>query len=199
MRIGDILLKAGLINAAQLDEALRRQGSSRQRLGQVLAAMGACTQEQIDQSWLAMIVTPALEAAIDRASFNGFSRRAQRSIVFKVAKRRTMVVEDLLSGAVEVENEIAIDGTALVTVDGNTTIELHFTHDPMLSFAELQDDDDERIRAWLGMGAASATIADRIAQAAAMLKASNAGVSNTSLLSLSENTQAMPEPIAEAA
>lgn len=175
MRLGDILLKAGLVSAEQLEAAVHTQRHTRQRLGQVLAAMGACSQEQIDQAWLAVIVKPALEAALDRASFNGFSRREDRKIVFTQARRRTMIVEDLLSGAVEVESEIAIDGVAEVSFAGGETLTLHFTHDPMLSFAELQDDDDERIRAWLGMGSASATVADRAARAAALMKELNAG------------------------
>ncbi len=110
--------------------------------------------------------------------------------MFKEARRRTMIVEDLLSGAVEVENEIAIDGVADVSFAGGETLTLHFTHDPMLSFAELQDDDDDRIRSWLGMGSASATIADRVAQAAAMLKEANAASKPFELSSAGEVREA---------
>lgn len=196
MRVGDILLKAGLITQPQLDAALQQQKHSRQRVGQVLAASGVCTQEQIDQAWLAVIVKPALEAALDRASFNSFSRRADRKIVFTQAHRRTMVMEDLLSGAVELENEIAIDGVADVSFEGGQTITLKFTHDPMLSFAELQDDDDERIREWLGMGAASATVADRVAKAAALLRENKGSPSNAIMF---EEPDAEPSGVRNAA
>lgn len=190
MRLGEILVKAGLATAEQVAAAVEAQTRTRQRLGPVLASMGVCTQAQIDEAWLAVIVKPALEAALDRASFNGFSRRTDRTIVFKEARRRTMIVEDLLSGAVEVENEIAIDGVADVSFAGGETLTLHFTHDPMLSFAELQDDDDDRIRSWLGMGSASATIADRVAQAAAMLKEANAASKPFELTSAGEVREA---------
>lgn len=174
MRLGDILLKAGLVSSEQLEAAAHMQKHTRQRLGQVLAEMDVCTQDQIDQAWLSIIVRPALEAALDRASFNGFSRRNDRQITFIEARRRTVLIEDLLKGAVEVENEISISGVAEVRFAGGEPLRLHFTHDPLLSFAELQDDDDDRIRAWLGMGGEQDDAAAGAARAAALLKQLNA-------------------------
>lgn len=47
LRLGDILLKEGLVNEVQIQEAIRRQKSSGQRLGEILVDLRIVTEEQI--------------------------------------------------------------------------------------------------------------------------------------------------------
>jgi type IV pilus assembly protein PilB len=46
-RMGEWLISAGLINAKQLEEALRTQRASRGRLGEILTSMGWVTEDQV--------------------------------------------------------------------------------------------------------------------------------------------------------
>src|SRR5918911_4181727 len=49
-RLGDILVKGGLISQAQLDSAIELQGKQRdKRLGEILVGMGAMTREDLHQ------------------------------------------------------------------------------------------------------------------------------------------------------
>lgn len=154
MRLGQVLCRAGLITDEQLDYALHLQQHTRERLGAVLVSMGACTQEQIDQAWVSVALLPGLEAAIDRACFNIFTREPMRSVTFREARRRSVVVENLLESGVEAETTVTLEALAEITLPGKQPLSLRFAVDVPTGFAELSDEDDELIRSWLGCGAA---------------------------------------------
>ncbi|WP_299487914.1 M23 family metallopeptidase [Acaryochloris sp. IP29b_bin.137] len=50
IRVGEVLLQKGLINAAQLKNALRTQRASHQKLGEVLVQQGVVTPKQVRQA-----------------------------------------------------------------------------------------------------------------------------------------------------
>jgi adsorption protein B len=49
-RLGDVLLNRGLVNAAQLNEALERQRRSARRLGEILIESGALSEDSLREA-----------------------------------------------------------------------------------------------------------------------------------------------------
>ena len=47
IRLGEILIKAGVLEEAQLEQALARQKETREQIGEILSAMGFVTEEKI--------------------------------------------------------------------------------------------------------------------------------------------------------
>lgn len=68
IRVGEVLLQKGLINPAQLRDALAIQRSSHQKLGEVLVQQGVVTPKQVrqalnEQRWRNVIATCVLSAS----------------------------------------------------------------------------------------------------------------------------------------
>lgn len=150
-RIGQILLDRGLVKPAALQKALAQQKRTGERLGPILATMGVCTQREIDLAWADTIVRPGLEAAIDRACFNSFTRFEDRSVDFARLERVTTGVEDMLDGAKTSEKPRRIEGSATISMLGARSLPLEFVMDEATGFCELDDNSDAIVRRWVGL------------------------------------------------
>lgn len=162
MRIGEILCRAGLISEDQLDYALHLQQHTGERLGAVLITMGACSQEQIDQAFLAASLRGPVESAIDHACADQFTAIPGRSVRFVEARRRTVVIENLLDSGVETRTESTVEATVEVAVPGYDPVLVPLTLDARTGAVALAEADIECIRqvvtkAYLAASSASAS------------------------------------------
>ncbi|HVF64192.1 MAG TPA: type II secretion system ATPase GspE [Casimicrobiaceae bacterium] len=61
-RIGEILIARGKLDAAALDRALRLQGESGERLGQLLVTLGLCAQRDVAEALSTQLGLPMIDA-----------------------------------------------------------------------------------------------------------------------------------------
>lgn len=149
--IGTALLEAGLITREDLEKAVRLQQRRGGRLGNILVALGACTQDQVDRVWVEIHVTPALEQALDRASGNRFSAHAQRQIHYQRVSRVETVIEDMLDGARLSCAGLTITGSAVLEIEGVRSLPLEFSVEPDNGFGVLDDASEAMVRRWVAM------------------------------------------------
>src|SRR3954465_9274010 len=62
IRLGESLVEAGLINAAQLDQALARKSTTGERIGEALVALGFITERDLVRTLAKDADIPFLEA-----------------------------------------------------------------------------------------------------------------------------------------
>lgn len=151
MRIGQILLKAHVIKPEELQRALVIQARSGGKLGPILVALDATTQEVIDRTWAAAVITPNLEAALDRATMNAFTRHADREITYTRIRRHDTITENMLSGATLMDSRIVVRGACTLRLGHARSLELEFELDPSNSFVLLDDRSEAIARRWVDL------------------------------------------------
>lgn len=150
-RIGELLLKAGLVSNDQLETALRLQVRRGGRLGALLASLGYCDQTAVDAAWLAGVVIPPLEDAVNRVSGNRFTLHADRRIMFNRVQRRDTLLEDMMNGCAITCAQVQIEGQAVIFIGGAQCLPIDFTIDLEHGFALLDDNSESIVRRWIGI------------------------------------------------
>lgn len=150
-RIGEILVKRGLISGDQLENVLRLQSRRGGRLGPAVVALGYAVQTDIDDAWSSVVVVPALEDAIDRASGNRFRMQPDRRITFVRIDRRDTLVENMLSGCAVTCAQVEIQGQAVMHIGDAQCLPIDFSIDLEHGFALLDDNSESIVRRWVGI------------------------------------------------
>lgn len=103
----------------------------------------ARAQSLVTPSWLSARATPAIAAAIDRACFNRFSSARGHGLSYRTFE---------LSLAPESTSDspaLVLKGSASATIDSKESLPIAFNVDLSTGFAELSDESDDHIRAWI--------------------------------------------------
>jgi hypothetical protein len=115
MKIGELLVAAGSVTAAQVDEALRRQKQTGKRLGQILIEMRVATERDVTEALSWQLDVPfidlasyIIDPAIARLIPEHIAQRHQMIPINKVGDRLTIAMVDPL-------NVLAIDDVQLMT------------------------------------------------------------------------------------
>lgn len=156
MRLGQLLINLGVISRDSLERALSAQRDRGGQLGALLVADGACTQAQIDDAWVEHVVTPALHAAVDRASGHRAPLAARRVLVTRM-DLKTVLVRRRREGEGQFENHTAAEGIASI-VSGERELEVRFLYDPSTQAALMDDQTEKLVRTWCqdaGVGGAA--------------------------------------------
>lgn len=154
-RLGEYMLRRGLISRDDLARALHIQRRDGGLIGEVLARQGACTRAQADFAWVDMTIRDPLEAAIEIISDGLFASFAERDIEFLDVIRRDMIVEDMLHSASLRTHENCIEGTVQLVVGERRSLPVTFTMDHREGVASFDENSENIVRRWTALIARS--------------------------------------------
>lgn len=148
-RIGEVLVAKGLISLENLEDALRMQAKGHGKLGSILHRLGLVTQQEIDRCFADEVIAPLIARELDMLTDGRYSGLEGARIHYRRLVRSSLVTEDLLNGATDLTQVVAIKGEAWVSYGDQVSLPFEFTIDPRTSSITIDQLLRGGLRVWL--------------------------------------------------